>query len=70
MKRQQNYYSFVAEEQSACCLLVLTCVCVSNAHRTCQKEDRSPMSEEYQEYKQLKAKLRLLEILISKQEVN
>ncbi|KAJ3608310.1 hypothetical protein NHX12_025359, partial [Muraenolepis orangiensis] len=38
--------------------------------RTCQKEDRSPMSEEYQEYKQLKAKLRLLEILISKQEVN
>uniref|UniRef100_A0A8C5FJ79 FAM13A-like domain-containing protein n=1 Tax=Gadus morhua TaxID=8049 RepID=A0A8C5FJ79_GADMO len=38
--------------------------------RTCQKEDRTPMSEEYQEYKQLKAKLRLLEILISKQEVN
>ncbi|XP_068162309.1 protein FAM13C-like [Antennarius striatus] len=37
--------------------------------RSCQKEDRTPMSEEYQEYKQLKAKLRLLEVLISKQEV-
>ncbi|XP_071397011.1 protein FAM13A-like, partial [Centroberyx affinis] len=37
--------------------------------RTCQKEDRTPMSEEYQEYKQLKAKLRLLEVLLSKQEV-
>ncbi|XP_053197811.1 protein FAM13C-like [Scomber japonicus] len=37
--------------------------------RICQKEDRSPMKEEYQEYKQLKAKLRLLEVLLSKQEV-
>nr|XP_046233644.1 protein FAM13C-like [Scatophagus argus] len=37
--------------------------------RICQKEDRTPMKEEYQEYKQLKAKLRLLEILLSKQEV-
>lgn len=27
------------------------------------------MKEEYQEYKQLKAKLRLLEVLLSKQEV-
>ncbi|XP_056153405.1 protein FAM13C [Lampris incognitus] len=38
--------------------------------RICQKEDRAPMSEEYQEYKHLKAKLRLLEVLLSKQEVN
>ncbi|XP_024859297.1 protein FAM13A-like [Kryptolebias marmoratus] len=37
--------------------------------RTCQKEDRSPMKDEYQEYKQLKAKLRLLEVLLSKQDV-
>ncbi|KAM4525290.1 protein FAM13C-like [Odontesthes bonariensis] len=37
--------------------------------RICQKEDRSPMKEEYQEYKQLKAKLRLLEVLLSKQDV-
>lgn len=37
--------------------------------RICQKEDRSPMKEEYQEYKQVKAKLRLLEVLLSKQEV-
>ncbi|XP_029383574.1 protein FAM13C-like [Echeneis naucrates] len=34
--------------------------------RICQKEDRTPMKEEYQEYKQLKAKLRLLEVLLSK----
>lgn len=38
--------------------------------RICQKEDRSPMKDEYQEYKQLKAKLRLLEVLLSKQEVH
>ncbi|KAG8009248.1 Protein FAM13C [Nibea albiflora] len=37
--------------------------------RICQKEDRTPMKDEYQEYKQLKAKLRLLEVLLSKQEV-
>ncbi|KAM9837871.1 protein FAM13C-like [Aulostomus maculatus] len=37
--------------------------------RICQKEDRSLMEEEYQDYKQLKAKLRLLEVLLSKQEV-
>ncbi|XP_056221487.1 protein FAM13C-like isoform X1 [Seriola aureovittata] len=37
--------------------------------RICQKEDRTPMKEEYQEYKQLKAKLRLLEVLLSKQDV-
>ncbi|XP_075057899.1 protein FAM13A isoform X2 [Mixophyes fleayi] len=34
--------------------------------RTVQKEDRSPMAEEYSEYKHMKAKLRLLEVLISK----
>ncbi|XP_032429821.1 protein FAM13C-like [Xiphophorus hellerii] len=38
--------------------------------RVCQKEDRTPIKEEYQEYKQLKAKLRLLEVLLSKQDVN
>uniref|UniRef100_A0A8C5MDM2 Family with sequence similarity 13 member C n=1 Tax=Leptobrachium leishanense TaxID=445787 RepID=A0A8C5MDM2_9ANUR len=38
--------------------------------RSVQKEDRIPMAEEYCEYKQLKAKLRLLEVLISKQEVS
>ncbi|XP_060794889.1 protein FAM13C [Neoarius graeffei] len=36
--------------------------------RTAQKDDRIPMTEEYQEYKSLKAKLRLLEVLLSKQE--
>nr|XP_043901430.1 protein FAM13A-like isoform X2 [Solea senegalensis] len=35
--------------------------------RTCQKEDRGPMAEEYCQYKNLKAKLRLLEALLSKQ---
>lgn len=35
--------------------------------RACQKEDRGPMAEEYCEYKSLKAKLRLLEALLSKQ---
>ncbi|XP_068114792.1 protein FAM13C isoform X1 [Hyperolius riggenbachi] len=38
--------------------------------RTAQKEDRIPMAEEYCEYKQIKAKLRLLEVLISKQDVS
>uniref|UniRef100_A0A8C1RJ07 Family with sequence similarity 13 member C n=1 Tax=Cyprinus carpio TaxID=7962 RepID=A0A8C1RJ07_CYPCA len=36
--------------------------------RTAQKDDRIPMAEEYQEYKSLKAKLRLLEVLLSKRE--
>ncbi|XP_038628563.1 protein FAM13B isoform X5 [Tachyglossus aculeatus] len=36
--------------------------------RTAQKEDRAPMQEEYREYKKIKAKLRLLEVLISKQD--
>uniref|UniRef100_A0A672K250 FAM13A-like domain-containing protein n=1 Tax=Sinocyclocheilus grahami TaxID=75366 RepID=A0A672K250_SINGR len=31
--------------------------------RTAQKDDRIPMAEEYQEYKSLKAKLRLLETI-------
>ncbi|XP_067587936.1 protein FAM13B isoform X5 [Pseudorca crassidens] len=36
--------------------------------RNAQKEDRVPVLEEYREYKKIKAKLRLLEVLISKQE--
>ncbi|XP_064176083.1 protein FAM13C [Anguilla rostrata] len=38
--------------------------------RTAQKDDRIPMAEEYHEYKNLKAKLRLLEVLLSKQETS
>uniref|UniRef100_A0A2K6EVB9 Family with sequence similarity 13 member A n=1 Tax=Propithecus coquereli TaxID=379532 RepID=A0A2K6EVB9_PROCO len=34
--------------------------------RNVQKEDRAPMAEEYGAYKHIKAKLRLLEVLISK----
>ncbi|XP_068576228.1 protein FAM13C-like [Cebidichthys violaceus] len=37
--------------------------------RACQKEDRGPMAEEYCQYKNLKAKLRLLEVLLSKQDL-
>ncbi|XP_032065294.1 protein FAM13B isoform X1 [Thamnophis elegans] len=36
--------------------------------RNVQKEDRGPMLDEYREYKKVKAKLRLLEVLISKQD--
>ncbi|KAM9833345.1 protein FAM13B isoform X5 [Syngnathus typhle] len=36
--------------------------------RNVQKEDREPMLDEYGAYKRLKAKLRLLEVLISKQD--
>uniref|UniRef100_A0A8B9FGJ7 Protein FAM13B n=1 Tax=Amazona collaria TaxID=241587 RepID=A0A8B9FGJ7_9PSIT len=36
--------------------------------RNVQKEDRVPMLDEYREYKKLKARLRLLEVLISKQD--
>ncbi|XP_023273872.1 protein FAM13A-like isoform X3 [Seriola lalandi dorsalis] len=36
--------------------------------RACQKEDRGPMAEEYCQYKTLKAKVRLLEALLSKQQ--
>ncbi|XP_075005660.1 protein FAM13A isoform X6 [Calonectris borealis] len=38
--------------------------------RNVQKEDRTPMAEEYNEYKQIKAKLRLLEVLISKRDIS
>uniref|UniRef100_A0A3B3QX62 Family with sequence similarity 13 member C n=1 Tax=Paramormyrops kingsleyae TaxID=1676925 RepID=A0A3B3QX62_9TELE len=38
--------------------------------RAVQKDDRIPMAEEYQQYKNLKAKLRLLEVLLSKQDVS
>ncbi|XP_078532236.1 protein FAM13A isoform X2 [Lissotriton helveticus] len=34
--------------------------------RNVQKEDRSPMVDEYSDYKQMKAKMRLLEVLIGK----
>ncbi|KAM3846841.1 protein FAM13B isoform 2-T2 [Vipera latastei] len=36
--------------------------------RNVQKEDRGPLLDEYREYKKVKAKLRLLEVLISKQD--
>nr|XP_057914428.1 protein FAM13C [Doryrhamphus excisus] len=36
--------------------------------RVCQKEDRGPMADEYCQYKNLKAKLRLLEALLSKKQ--
>ncbi|KAG8014709.1 Protein FAM13A, partial [Nibea albiflora] len=36
--------------------------------RNVQKEDRSPLAAEYNEYKHVKAKLRLLEVLISKRD--
>ncbi|KFR08622.1 Protein FAM13A, partial [Nipponia nippon] len=38
--------------------------------RNVQKDDRTPMAEEYNEYKQIKAKLRLLEVLISKRDIS
>ncbi|KAF0880191.1 FA13A protein, partial [Crocuta crocuta] len=38
--------------------------------RYVQKEDRTPMAEEYNEYKHIKAKLRLLEVLISKRDTD
>ncbi|MEQ2196868.1 hypothetical protein XENOCAPTIV_016183 [Xenoophorus captivus] len=44
---------------------------LSNLHSatiTVQKEDRSPLADEYHEYKHVKAKLRLLEVLISKRD--
>ncbi|XP_005360617.1 protein FAM13A [Microtus ochrogaster] len=38
--------------------------------RNVQKEDRTPMAKEYSEYKHIKAKLRLLEVLISKRDTD
>ncbi|XP_026972711.1 protein FAM13A isoform X1 [Sagmatias obliquidens] len=38
--------------------------------RNVQKEDRTSMAEEYNEYKHIKAKLRLLEVLISKRDTD
>lgn len=43
--------------------------CIFPSCRSPQKEDRMPMADEYCEYKHIKAKLRLLEVLISKQDV-
>lgn len=48
-----------------CVITATLCVCRG---RNVQKEDRVPMLEEYREYKRIKAKLRLLEVLISKQD--
>lgn len=39
-------------------------------NRSPLKEDRVPMAEEYSEYKHTKAKIRLLEVLISKHDVS
>lgn len=47
--------------------IFLTLMC-SSFYRNVQKEDRVPMLDEYREYKKIKAKLRLLEVLISKQD--
>ncbi|NXH38832.1 FA13C protein, partial [Dicaeum eximium] len=38
--------------------------------RSPQREDRVPMAEEYSEYKHTKAKIRLLEVLISKHDIS
>lgn len=48
--------------------VLLHLVCCFCLNRVCQKEDRGPMAEEYCQYKNLKAKLRLLEALLSKQQ--
>ena len=48
--------------------LPVTEACFLSRCRNVQKEDRVPMLEEYREYKRIKAKLRLLEVLISKQD--
>lgn len=52
----------VVHSANVCILLPPTCCC----HRNAQKEDRSPLAVEYNEYKHIKAKLRLIEVLISK----
>ena len=63
--RQHRGYSSVHGKGRPCliCFLLLYT-------RTAQKDDRIPMAEEYHEYKNLKAKLRLLEVLLSKQETS
>lgn len=49
-------------------MLYLSYHSLSCSHRNVQKEDRSPLAAEYSEYKHVKAKLRLLEVLISKRD--
>lgn len=62
----QNRFSKATQGLTYMCFL---CVSPSPKRwRSAQKDDRIPMAEEYQEYKSLKAKLRLLEVLLSKQE--
>lgn len=51
----------------------LPLTCIFSPHivdRACQKEDRGPIAEEYCQYKNLKAKLRLLEALLSKKQTS
>lgn len=55
------------EERSPLTEILMICF---HSHRNVQKEDRTPMAEEYNEYKQIKAKLRLLEVLISKRDIS
>lgn len=56
-------YSLQRETESYYWMLYICC-----SHRNVQKEDRSPLAGEYNEYKHIKAKLRLLEVLISKRD--
>ncbi|KAI4904141.1 hypothetical protein NFI96_001172 [Prochilodus magdalenae] len=56
-------------EESSCKLTLDLRLSSSNStSMNVQKEDRLPMMDEYKEYKRIKAKLRLLEVLISKQD--
>lgn len=66
--RQHKGYSHKISFNVSSSLLCFFLFLLSNHTRTAQKDDRIPMTEEYQEYKSLKAKLRLLEVLLSKQE--
>ena len=50
-----------------CWTFISECL-LSCFRRNVQKEDRSPLAAEYNEYKHVKAKLRLLEVLISKRD--
>lgn len=70
----KNHLSKATEEGPSVCgsrflwHCFVASVCSSCFTRVCQKEDRGPMAEEYCQYKTLKAKLRLLDALLSKQQ--